>query len=630
MRFPLCLARIQTALWVAFLLCISSPAWALDHIAQRSYWQDASGQMTWPEVQTQNFTPFTDVLSLGYTSSAVWMKVRITPPKSGQNNDKLILRIRPVYLDDIRLYDPLDTRGMQRVTGDQTNFGDEEYKSLTYTFVIPAGDEPRDVWLRLKTTSTTLHVAEALTMDDMLASEFRMILSYCVVLGLLFLFTILVFINWLNHRDRLYIAFILRNTVSLLYTASFFGFPRYFLGGVIDAKYLDMGFTSLVIAATGISIWYEKQFMKDYALRRWARVCIHALLACSACALTLLLAGKVQWALQFNMALNGVTALVFLFVSFFIDDKRRTANVHPNLLNKKWIITYYASITALLVTSVTQQLGLIDGYEFLIDLIPMYAVMSGLMITILMQLRARQLSLSHLQFAKDLLLSTQQTKLEKIRREEQSQLLTMLMHEIKNPLAVIDLAQQGTSDLNAKDYVARNVTIIKNILDRCLSVDRMALGKLDVQMQTVFVEDFLHDLQSQYGADSSRIEITNDASMHAIQTDYQCLQIVMNNLIDNALRYGDPVQNVTLSVHVQSNPSGLPGVLLSVANKPGLAAWPDPTKVFQKYYRSSGAQSLSGTGLGLFLVASLVTLLGGFCRYAPDDTHVRFELWLPT
>jgi hypothetical protein len=34
--------------------------------------------------------------------------------------------------------------------------------------------------------------------------------------------------------------------------------------------------------------------------------------------------------------------------------------------------------------------------------------------------------------------------------------------------------------------------------------------------------------------------------------------------------------------------------------------------------------------LGLFLVANLASMLGGLCRYAPDDTHVRFELWLPT
>jgi len=34
--------------------------------------------------------------------------------------------------------------------------------------------------------------------------------------------------------------------------------------------------------------------------------------------------------------------------------------------------------------------------------------------------------------------------------------------------------------------------------------------------------------------------------------------------------------------------------------------------------------------LGLFLVVSLAQMLGGTCRYVPDNNHVRFELWLPT
>ena len=69
---------------------------------------------------------------------------------------------------------------------------------------------------------------------------------------------------------------------------------------------------------------------------------------------------------------------------------------------------------------------------------------------------------------------------------------------------------------------------------------------------------------------------------------------------------------------------------VSVSNPAQDGPLPDAARLFQKYYRSSGAQSISGTGLGLFLVASLAKMLGGTCHYAPDDTHVRFELWLPT
>jgi signal transduction histidine kinase len=178
--------------------------------------------------------------------------------------------------------------------------------------------------------------------------------------------------------------------------------------------------------------------------------------------------------------------------------------------------------------------------------------------------------------------------------------------------------------------VARNVGIIKNILDRCLSADQIALGKLNVNRQAVRLDDLLSDVVDQHGPTAARIHVHNHFGKATVPTDYQCMQIIVNNLLDNALRYGDAAQPVTVVAQAQTNPEGVPGVALSVANKTGLAAWPDPARVFQKYYRSSGAQSISGTGLGLFLVASLATMLGGTCRYAPDDTHVRFELWLPT
>lgn len=626
----LCLARLQTTWRVVWLLCMALPSWAMDHITARSYWEDASGQMAWAEVQQQSFTPFEGVLSRGYTPAAVWVKLRITPMGPRQASDPLILRIRPVYLDEIRLYDPLDTSARPRVVGDRTNYSDEEYKSLTYTFVIPAGDAPRDVWLRVKTTSTSLFNIEALSTEDMMAAEYRMIMTYCLVLALIGFFTLYVFIHWLNQPDPLYGVFVVRHVVYWVYAASFFGFHRFFLDGLIDAQTLDGAYTCLAVAVTVFSIWFEKQFLSEYQPPTWARWGINAMLAWWGVVCALLLSGHVLWALKANMLLNASAPVVFLgLASAFIDKSRHDPRRQAALLDKKIVVSYYAAISGLLVFSVMPYLGVLSSHELLINGLPFYAVVSGLMVTVLMQLRARQLRAANARYAQDLLLSEQQMQLEKLRREEQSQMLTMLMHELKNPLAVIDLAQQGSTDLATKGYVARHVGIIKNILDRCLSADQIALGKLNINLQAVRLDDLLDDLIDQHGGTGTRIHVDNPMRKTAVQTDYQCVQIIVNNLLDNALRYGDPAQAVTLSVRAQASSAGLPGVALCVANKPGLASWPDPAKLFQKYYRSSGAQSISGTGLGLFLVASLAQMLGGTCRYVPNDTHVRFELWLP-
>ena len=119
------------------------------------------------------------------------------------------------------------------------------------------------------------------------------------------------------------------------------------------------------------------------------------------------------------------------------------------------------------------------------------------------------------------------------------------------------------------------------------------------------------------------------ASSHALHTDYQCLRIVSNNLIDNALRYSAADQPIRITVEARSIESGTSGTTITVSNTPGIASWPEAEKVFHKYYRSTGAKTISGTGLGLFLVQSICTLLGGTCTYEPDDTHVKFKVWLP-
>jgi signal transduction histidine kinase len=243
--------------------------------------------------------------------------------------------------------------------------------------------------------------------------------------------------------------------------------------------------------------------------------------------------------------------------------------------------------------------------------------------------RANQHRKASIQIEQDFALSTQQVALEKIRREEQNQMLTMLMHELKNPLAVIDLAQHASDDAKTKDYVSRSVLTIRNVLDQCMSADRLSDGKLTIQKQNVDLVDLIDELTGENPNDAHRIELNFLANTHALNTDYQCLRIVLNNLIDNALRYSDASQPIHISVDAQSNDAGTLGTAIIVSNTPGIASWPEADKVFHKYYRSTGAKTISGTGLGLFLVRSICDLLGGQCTYEPDDTHGKFKVWLP-
>lgn len=87
------------------------------------------------------------VLSRRYTAAAIWIRLRVTQPAGSET---LVLRMGLVYLDDIRMFDPLSDTGLPRKSGYTTCFDESnEFNSLAHKFVIPAGQEPRTAEGRL-------------------------------------------------------------------------------------------------------------------------------------------------------------------------------------------------------------------------------------------------------------------------------------------------------------------------------------------------------------------------------------------------------------------------------------------------------------------------------------------------
>lgn len=608
------------------LLC--SSAQAQEHILERAYWTDSQNLTDIAQVEQQVFKPYTGVLSRGYTQDITWVRLKIKASSGSEHADKLILRMRPVYLDELLLYDRLDTSGRIRRTGDTSNYQDAEYDSLSHTFVIPTGSTERYIYLRLRATSTTLLYVEAFTPDEMLKAEHRLLVGYFAVLALITVFLTLVFFNWLNFKEYLYAVFAIRHLVYLIFTAAFFGFARFLLSDWVTASVLDSLYNWLVIGTTAFSIWFEYMFLSEYQPPEWAKRCMQAMLLCSFVIASLLLTGLTNKALQLNMMLNGLAVLsFFLLAVLFIQSKPVPVHNPGALFPKKVVVGYYLFLNILLWANVLPALGLLAGDEFALNGLISYSLCSGIVMTVLMQRRANLLKQNVLQYKQDLLLSNQQIELEKIKREEQSQLLTMLMHELKNPLAVIDLAQHADDNIQSKNYVTKNVAIIKDILDRCLNADRISNGKLIILREPVDLRNLIEDVLADLIDDSNRLRWHKPETTAIVSTDAQCVRIVLNNLLANAMKYGD--QDQPIDIQMSTSADHPASVRIDISNKPGVAGWPESDKLFKKYYRSNGAKSISGTGLGLYLVDSIVKVLGIQCSYKPDSKNIRFELCFP-
>jgi signal transduction histidine kinase len=110
-----------------------------------------------------------------------------------------------------------------------------------------------------------------------------------------------------------------------------------------------------------------------------------------------------------------------------------------------------------------------------------------------------------------------------------------------------------------------------------------------------------------------------------IESDPQLLKIMVANLVDNAIKYGDPKAMIEVRVQPSAN---IGFVDLMVTNLPGKAGVPDASMVFQKYYRASWAHEKMGSGLGLYLIKQFSLMLDAELSYVPTPNKVTFNICL--
>jgi two-component system, OmpR family, sensor histidine kinase MtrB len=111
------------------------------------------------------------------------------------------------------------------------------------------------------------------------------------------------------------------------------------------------------------------------------------------------------------------------------------------------------------------------------------------------------------------------------------------------------------------------------------------------------------------------------------RVDPRRFDMILANLVGNALKHGEPP--VTVRLRRSYVPNG-PGIRLRVSDSgPGIPK--DVRKhVFERFYKADAARTRSeGSGLGLAIARANAELHGGELHLLDTDRGTSFELWLP-
>ncbi len=227
--------------------------------------------------------------------------------------------------------------------------------------------------------------------------------------------------------------------------------------------------------------------------------------------------------------------------------------------------------------------------------------------------------------------------------QRQSNFIDSVTHELKSPLASLKLSLQTLTrrplppDQQADFHrfmlqdVERLDTLIDHLLDAAKTLQRRPRAGAEAAAVEPVLRQVCAAVAQRYGIAATSVRIDCDQAAPGLRisgrdTD---LEIILRNLLDNAVKYSLPEPQV--EVTAVRGPKGR--VVIRVADTgPGIPA-ASRQHVFRRFVRlgSELERATPGTGLGLFLVKSLVRQMRGSvtvtARQPPPGSV--FELVLP-
>ncbi len=615
--FALCLA----------LACAPASAHQADQIVERAWFEDDTGARSLAEIQRQDFQPFEGTLSAGFGSAPIWLRLRIAAPPPGHtDNNRLMLRIRPVYLDDIQVFDPLAPSGLAGVTGDRYPPAQAAFRSMDFLLPLPRGEAARDIWIRLESTSTRQIDVQALSLEDLSRVMSRQQVFFALYIGIIFLLAVWGVTAWLFTREALIGSFGLMQTLAVLFALGSLGYSRLFWPDAWPARWLDMATSLANIGAVAAAMVFHILLLRDLQPPAWLRRAQYALLALQ---ITLLLA--VPWltrlALRINMTEILLVPMILLASAWASKPWTPASGTAQPPLTRPVLVAFYLGLVLVLGLAALPGLGLAGGDELPLYVVQSHGLLTALLILVVLQYRNHVIRRQQRETLSALERTELQAQQERSIREEQEKLMAMLAHELKTPLATMHMRLDSSAP--GTRAIKQAISDMNAVIERCLQTARLGDRQLVPHLEPLDLAATLREVIAAC-PEPGRVQLITAQSPMTMRSDRQLLSIILNNLLENACKYAQ--KHTPIRVELGPAPDVQDGrgfLVLSVSNEPSPGAWPDPERLFEKYYRSPYARRQAGTGLGLFLVNNLLRALGGRIAYLPDARHVRFVLHLP-
>jgi signal transduction histidine kinase len=195
---------------------------------------------------------------------------------------------------------------------------------------------------------------------------------------------------------------------------------------------------------------------------------------------------------------------------------------------------------------------------------------------------------------------------------EQQDFVSMVSHEFRTPIAIIDSSLQGLKrhEVGLPDEVSerygriRRATLrLQELIGNFLAGDR--LKQVHYLPGAEDIDLFQLVARTAERVEFPRMALQTDGLSAVVAGDTELLRIVFFNILNNAVKYSPPDGTIHVEGAVKD---GFVEIRIRDAGE-GIAP-ADLPHIFEKHYRAP-ANKAAGSGLGLYIVRGIVMLHGG-------------------
>jgi signal transduction histidine kinase len=223
-----------------------------------------------------------------------------------------------------------------------------------------------------------------------------------------------------------------------------------------------------------------------------------------------------------------------------------------------------------------------------------------------------------------------------------SEFVSLASHQLRTPLTTVnwysEMLLKGGVTKNSKrqkEYLEKihagsgQMVMLINML---LNVSRIELGTLVVESKPANISALLLEVISEQKPQMDKKEITikstfsNDIPI--CKTDGNLLRTVFQNLLSNAIKYTEDRGHIDTSMSLDNEGN----VLITFSDTGYGIPKKDHDHIFTKMFRADNVKEkgTEGTGLGLYIVKSVLTALGGSVRFESEENKgAKFFVTLP-